>query len=143
MPWEAQGRQEVGVRVGCRQGRSCWAAAEKALPAMLSLNCIWCLLACRETNMKVRQAISVTAELGDTSQLALFDGECLRPALCHRAAPTFFAPSPWVDKDQPRGNVILWLKADLWGVRDGAGSTGMELAIWRRQVIAEPYCAPR
>ncbi|NXR76042.1 AT8B2 ATPase, partial [Pycnonotus jocosus] len=30
-----------------------------------------------ETNMKVRQAISVTAELGDTSQLALFDGEVI------------------------------------------------------------------
>ncbi|NWH95918.1 AT8B2 ATPase, partial [Aegithalos caudatus] len=30
-----------------------------------------------ETNMKVRQAIPVTAELGDTSQLALFDGEVI------------------------------------------------------------------
>ncbi|NXR43978.1 AT8B2 ATPase, partial [Hippolais icterina] len=30
-----------------------------------------------ETNMKVRQAISVTAELGDTSQLACFDGEVI------------------------------------------------------------------
>lgn len=58
------------MRVGCRQGRS-WEGPP--LPCCL----IWCLLACRETNMKVRQAISVTAELGDTSQLALFDGECL------------------------------------------------------------------
>ncbi|XP_064257581.1 phospholipid-transporting ATPase ID isoform X4 [Passer domesticus] len=30
-----------------------------------------------ETNMKVRQAIPVTAELGDTSQLARFDGEVI------------------------------------------------------------------
>ncbi|XP_014116371.1 PREDICTED: phospholipid-transporting ATPase ID isoform X1 [Pseudopodoces humilis] len=30
-----------------------------------------------ETNMKVRQAIPVTAELGDTSQLACFDGEVI------------------------------------------------------------------
>ncbi|NWS25951.1 AT8B2 ATPase, partial [Polioptila caerulea] len=30
-----------------------------------------------ETNMKVRQAIPVTADLGDTSQLALFDGEVI------------------------------------------------------------------
>lgn len=65
------------MRVGCRQGRSCWAAPAKALPARLSLTHTWCLLACRETNMKVRQAIPVTAELGDTSQLARFDGECL------------------------------------------------------------------
>ncbi|XP_068851405.1 phospholipid-transporting ATPase ID isoform X3 [Aphelocoma coerulescens] len=31
----------------------------------------------RETNMKVRQAIPVTAELGDTSKLARFDGEVI------------------------------------------------------------------
>ncbi|XP_058279767.1 phospholipid-transporting ATPase ID isoform X6 [Hirundo rustica] len=31
----------------------------------------------RETNMKVRQAIPVTVELGDTSQLAHFDGEVI------------------------------------------------------------------
>lgn len=96
-----------------------------------------------ETNMKVRQAIPVTAELGDTSKLACFDGECLQPALCHRAASTFLPPSPWLDQDQPRGIVILRLEADLWGARDGAGSSRMELAIWRRQVPAEPYCAPR
>lgn len=30
---------------------------------------------CRETNMKVRQAIAVTSELGDISKLAKFDGE--------------------------------------------------------------------
>ncbi|NXK85775.1 AT8B2 ATPase, partial [Formicarius rufipectus] len=30
-----------------------------------------------ETNMKVRQAIPITAELGDTSKLALFDGEVI------------------------------------------------------------------
>lgn len=29
----------------------------------------------RETNMKVRQAIPITSELGDISQLAKFDGE--------------------------------------------------------------------
>lgn len=29
----------------------------------------------RETNMKVRQAIPVTSELGDISRLAKFDGE--------------------------------------------------------------------
>lgn len=29
----------------------------------------------RETNMKVRQAIPITSELGDISKLAKFDGE--------------------------------------------------------------------
>lgn len=101
------GRQEMGVKVGCRQGRSCCAAPAKALPARLSLTRMWCLLACRETNMKVRQAIPVTAELGDTSQLAHFDGEYLPPALCHGAAPTFLPPPPWADKYQPRDIVIL------------------------------------
>uniref|UniRef100_A0A4W5MCT9 ATPase phospholipid transporting 8B2 n=1 Tax=Hucho hucho TaxID=62062 RepID=A0A4W5MCT9_9TELE len=35
--------------------------------------CVLCL--CRETNMKVRQSLSVTAELGDPNNLASFDGE--------------------------------------------------------------------
>lgn len=30
---------------------------------------------CRETNMKVRQSVSVTSELGDPNNLASFDGE--------------------------------------------------------------------
>lgn len=60
-----------------QEGGSCWAVPAKALPARLSLTHTWCLLACRETNMKVRQAIPVTAELGNTSKLACFDGECL------------------------------------------------------------------
>lgn len=33
------------------------------------------VLSCRETNMKVRQSVSVTSELGDPNNLALFDGE--------------------------------------------------------------------
>ncbi|XP_063276377.1 phospholipid-transporting ATPase ID isoform X10 [Prinia subflava] len=37
----------------------------------------------RETNMKVRQAIPVTAELGDTSQLAHFDGGLRQQLLLH------------------------------------------------------------
>lgn len=33
------------------------------------------VLSCRETNMKVRQSVSVTSELGDQNNLASFDGE--------------------------------------------------------------------
>lgn len=33
------------------------------------------VLSCRETNMKVRQSVSVTSDLGDQNNLALFDGE--------------------------------------------------------------------
>lgn len=33
------------------------------------------VLSCRETNMKVRQSVSVTSELGGPNNLALFDGE--------------------------------------------------------------------
>lgn len=33
------------------------------------------VLSCRETNMKVRQSVSVTSELGDPNNLASFDGE--------------------------------------------------------------------
>lgn len=113
--------------MGCRQGRSCWAAAAKALAAMLSLNCIWCLLACRETNMKVRQANSVTAELGDTSQLALFDGECLQPVLCHGAAPMFCSntvgrqgPATWHWHTAARSR-SLGSQGWCWEHWDGAG----------------------
>lgn len=89
--------------------------------------------------MKVRQAIPVTSELGDTSKLARFDGECLRPVLCNGAAPgfpplSFGVGAPWRNQDHPHGVVVLWLEADLWGAGDGAGSTGMELAMWRRPV---------
>lgn len=37
--------------------------------------------------MKVRQAIPVTSELGDTSKLARFDGECPRPVLYEGGGP--------------------------------------------------------
>lgn len=33
------------------------------------------VLSCRETNMKVRQSVSVTSELGDPNNLSSFDGE--------------------------------------------------------------------
>lgn len=35
------------------------------------------VLSCRETNMKVRQSVSVTSDLGDQNNLASFDGEVL------------------------------------------------------------------
>ncbi|KAI1229883.1 hypothetical protein IHE44_0010588, partial [Lamprotornis superbus] len=135
--------QEVEVRVGCRQGRSCWEAAVKALPARLYLTHVWCLVACRETNMKVRQAIPVTAELGDTSQLAHFDGECLAPALCHRAAPTFLPPSPWLDKYQPRdiwisGEPEMVLGALGWSWPYGEGKSQLSHTVHPGEVICEP-----
>lgn len=36
---------------------------------------LFVVLSCRETNMKVRQSVSVTAELGNPNNLASFDGE--------------------------------------------------------------------
>lgn len=33
------------------------------------------VLSCRETNMKVRQSVSVTSELGDQNNLSSFNGE--------------------------------------------------------------------
>lgn len=41
----------------------------------LQLNHCVLFLSCRETNMKVRQSVSVTSELGDQNNLASFNGE--------------------------------------------------------------------
>lgn len=53
-PWSGAPRQNLEERKGTRTQGHC---------------------SSRETNMKVRQAIPVTSELGDISKLAKFDGE--------------------------------------------------------------------
>lgn len=108
-----------------------WGSVREFLPARLLLTLCQCLLTHRETNMKVRQAIPVTSELGDTSKLALFDGECLKAARCDGAARGCPPPSlglgppcSWRDQDCPCG-AVPWLKMGLWGGCwehwDGAG----------------------
>lgn len=71
------GKAGHGSESGLQAGQELLGSTCKGSPCQLSLTYMWCLLACRETNMKVRQAIPVTVELGNTSQLARFDGECL------------------------------------------------------------------
>lgn len=87
---------------------------------------------CRETNMKVRQAIPVTSELGDTGKLAGFDGECLRPM----ASPwgPHFVPRCGSHPERPGPSTPC--RSVEWG--NGTGNTGVELGAWRRRVTAEP-----
>lgn len=75
--------------------------------------------------MKVRQAIPVTSELGDTSNLARFDGECLPPVLCGGAAPGFPPPSlVWVPPGETRTiHAVLW----PCGMKRIAGERGLVL----------------
>lgn len=47
-------------------------------------SCVF-VLSCRETNMKVRQSVSVTSDLGDQNNLASFDGE-----VSSQTSPCFF-----------------------------------------------------
>ncbi|XP_054148775.1 phospholipid-transporting ATPase ID isoform X4 [Melozone crissalis] len=62
-----------------------------------------------ETNMKVRQAIPVTAELGDTSQLACFDGEviCEPP---NNKLDKFGGTLYWKDNKYPLSNQNMLLR---------------------------------
>ncbi|NXX34913.1 AT8B2 ATPase, partial [Nicator chloris] len=62
-----------------------------------------------ETNMKVRQAIPVTAELGDTSQLARFDGEviCEPP---NNKLDKFVGTLYWKDNKYPLSNQNMLLR---------------------------------
>uniref|UniRef100_A0A8C3P1L5 Phospholipid-transporting ATPase n=1 Tax=Cyanoderma ruficeps TaxID=181631 RepID=A0A8C3P1L5_9PASS len=77
LPWGGPGKAGRGSESGLQVGQELLGSICKGPPCQLSLTRMWCLLACRETNMKVRQAIPVTAELGNTSQLARFDGEVI------------------------------------------------------------------
>ncbi|XP_014748317.1 PREDICTED: phospholipid-transporting ATPase ID isoform X3 [Sturnus vulgaris] len=62
-----------------------------------------------ETNMKVRQAIPVTAELGDTSQLARFDGEviCEPP---NNKLDKFSGTLYWKESKYPLSNQNMLLR---------------------------------
>ncbi|XP_009071430.1 PREDICTED: phospholipid-transporting ATPase ID-like, partial [Acanthisitta chloris] len=62
-----------------------------------------------ETNMKVRQAIPVTAELGDTSKLAHFDGEviCEPP---NNKLDKFCGTLYWKENKYPLGNQNMLLR---------------------------------
>ncbi|NWU35263.1 AT8B2 ATPase, partial [Hylia prasina] len=62
-----------------------------------------------ETNMKVRQAIPVTADLGDTSQLALFDGEviCEPP---NNKLDKFGGTLHWKENKYPLSNQNMLLR---------------------------------
>ncbi|XP_063276372.1 phospholipid-transporting ATPase ID isoform X6 [Prinia subflava] len=62
-----------------------------------------------ETNMKVRQAIPVTAELGDTSQLAHFDGEviCEPP---NNKLDKFSGTLYWKENKYPLSNQNMLLR---------------------------------
>lgn len=44
---------------------------------------------CRETNMKVRQSVSVTCELGDPNNLAAFNGEIQKQYNRHHSPHSF------------------------------------------------------
>ncbi|KAM4567722.1 phospholipid-transporting ATPase ID isoform 2-T2 [Fundulus diaphanus] len=62
-----------------------------------------------ETNMKVRQSVSVTAELGDPNNLALFDGEvvCEPP---NNKLDRFCGTLYWRDKKYPLTNQNMLLR---------------------------------
>ncbi|XP_037836468.1 phospholipid-transporting ATPase ID isoform X2 [Kryptolebias marmoratus] len=64
---------------------------------------------CRETNMKVRQSVSVTAELGDPNNLATFDGEvvCEPP---NNKLDRFCGALCWRDKKYPLTNQNMLLR---------------------------------
>jgi len=62
-----------------RKSIHCSSLPAEAQDATSKFLCV--VSSCRETNMKVRQSVSVTAELGDPNNLASFNGEKNSPIL--------------------------------------------------------------